>query len=62
MSRYIIYNPEQVWLLPPSVREELGENHLAVFVHEMVERLDVRGFEERSRASKAGPAIRRRCC
>jgi transposase len=30
------------------VREELGENHLAVFVHEMVERLDVRGFEEES--------------
>ena len=34
--------------MPPSVREELGENHLAVFVHEMVERLDVRGFEEES--------------
>lgn len=39
------YNPEQVWLLPPSVREELGENHLAVFVHEMVERLDLHRFE-----------------
>jgi transposase len=32
-------------LLPASVREELGEGHLAVFVHEMVERLDLRGFE-----------------
>ena len=45
MSRYVSYNPEQVWLLPPSVREELGENHLAVFMHELVEKLDVSRFE-----------------
>lgn len=45
MSRYIIYNPEQAWLLPPSVRGELGEGHLAVFVHELVERLDLKQFE-----------------
>lgn len=45
MSRYVTYNPEQVWLLPPSVREELGEGHLAVFVHELVERLDVKQFD-----------------
>jgi transposase len=37
-----------VWLLPPSVREELGEGHLAVFVHELVERLDLRQFEAES--------------
>ena len=37
-----------MWLLPPSVREELGEGHLAVFVHELVERLDLRHFEEES--------------
>jgi transposase len=48
VSRYITYNPEQVWLLPPSVREELGEGHLAVFVHEMVERLDLRRLEQES--------------
>jgi transposase len=46
VSRYITYNPDQVWLLPPSVREELGEGHLAVFVHELVERLDLQQFEE----------------
>lgn len=45
MSRYITYNPDQAWLLPPSVREELGEDHLAVFVHELVERLDLSRFE-----------------
>jgi transposase len=45
VSRYVAYNPEQVWLLPPSVRDELGEGHLAVFVHELVERLDLGQFE-----------------
>jgi transposase len=48
VSRYIPYNPEQVWLLPPSIREELGEGHLAIFVHEVVERLDLRRFEAQS--------------
>jgi transposase len=45
VSRYVDYNPDQVWLVPPSAREELGEHHLAVFVHELVERLDVSRFE-----------------
>lgn len=45
MSRYVNYNPDQALLLPSSVREELGEEHLAVFVHAMVERLDLRRFE-----------------
>jgi transposase len=45
MSRYVVYNPDQTLLLPPSVREELGEGHLAVFVHGLVERLDLRQFE-----------------
>jgi transposase len=45
VRRYITYNPEHVWLLPPSVREELGEGHLAVFVHELVERFNLGHFE-----------------
>jgi transposase len=40
-----MYDPDQIQLLPASVREELGEGHLAVFVHGLVERLDLRGFE-----------------
>jgi transposase len=48
VSRYIPYNPEQVWLLPPSLREELGDGHLAVFVHQVVERLDLCRFEAES--------------
>lgn len=45
VSGYIPYNPEQDWLLPPSVQEELGADHLVFFLHHTVERLDVRGFE-----------------
>jgi transposase len=55
MARYVTYNPDQAMLLPPSVRDELGESHLAVFVHEMVERLDLRKFEqEHSDAGRPG--------
>ena len=61
MSRYVVYNPDQVWLLPPSVREELGENHLAVFIHGLVERLDLRQFET-AHPDVGRPAIRRNCC
>jgi transposase len=45
VSGYIPYNPEQDWLLPPSVREELGPDHLVFFLHHTIERLDVRAFE-----------------
>ncbi|MCX6594536.1 MAG: IS1182 family transposase [Acidobacteria bacterium] len=45
MSRYVVYNPDQDQLLPSSLREELGEGHLAIFVHRLVERLDLRAFE-----------------
>jgi transposase len=55
VSRYIPYNPDQEWLLPPSVREELGEDHLAVFVHQLVERLDLAEFEaDDSEAGRPG--------
>jgi transposase len=50
VSRYVAYNPEQDWLLPPSILDELGENHLSLFVHRLVERLDLSAFEEESSA------------
>jgi len=34
-----------VYLLPPSVRDELGEKHLCLFVREVIERLDMSVFE-----------------
>jgi transposase len=46
MSRFLPYNPDQAYLLPPSVRDELGEDHLSFFVHRVVERLDLSRFEE----------------
>src|SRR5450755_1007617 len=48
MSRYVAYNPEQDWLLPPSILDELGNDHLSLFVHRMVERLDLGAFEAES--------------
>jgi len=44
--KYLAYNPEQAYLLPPSVREVLGENHLCFFVHRAVDRLDLKQFEQ----------------
>lgn len=40
------YNPEQAYLLPPSVREVLGEEHLCFFVHRTVEKLNLEAFVE----------------
>jgi len=45
MSRFKIYNPDQAYLLPPSVRDELGEKHLCFFVRGVIERLDMSVFE-----------------
>lgn len=45
MGKFREYNPEQALLLPPSVRDILGEQHLCFFVHDMVERLDIRAIE-----------------
>ena len=45
MSRFKVYSPEQAYLLPPSVRDELGEKHLCFFVHGVIERLDMSVFK-----------------
>jgi len=44
--RFLPYEPDQAWLLPPSVKDVLGEDHLCFFVHRVVEQLDLRGFEQ----------------
>jgi len=46
MSRFLPYSPDQAYLLPPSVKDELGGDHLCFFVHAVVERLDLSRFEE----------------
>jgi len=44
--RFLPYNPEQAYLLPPNVKDVLGENHLCFFIHRVVERLDLSALEE----------------
>lgn len=46
MSRFLPYNPEQAYLLPPNVKDELGEDHLCFFIRKVVQRLDLSAFEE----------------
>ena len=38
---YRPYQPEQDFLLPPSLRDWLPENHLAYFVSDLVDQLDL---------------------
>lgn len=47
MGKFRTYEPEQAWLIPPSVKDVLGPDHLCYFVHEMVERLDTQAMEDR---------------
>ena len=44
MTRFLPYNPDQAYLLPPNVKDVLGSDHLAFFVHEVVERLNLEEF------------------
>jgi transposase len=46
MSRFVAYALEQAYLLPPTVREELGEDHLCFFIGRVVGHLDLSGFEQ----------------
>src|SRR5580692_1950440 len=45
MSRFLPYSPDQAYLLPPSVKDELGEDPLSMFLHRVVEGLDLQEFE-----------------
>jgi transposase len=45
MPNFLEYNPEQAYLLPPSVRDVLGQEHLCFCVHRAVEKLDLQPFE-----------------
>jgi transposase len=46
MSRFKSYVPEQSYLLPPSVQDELSGDHLCFFLRRVVERLDLSCFEQ----------------
>jgi transposase len=46
MSRFLPYRPDQAYLLPPNVKDELGSDHLCFFLHDVVEWLDRSAFEQ----------------
>lgn len=46
MSRFRSYQPEQAYLVPPSVKDVLGTDHLCFFVREVVRHLDLSSFEQ----------------
>lgn len=46
MKTYRKYERDQLLLMPPSLREWLPEGHLAYFVSDMVEQMDLRAIEE----------------
>jgi transposase len=51
---YRPYFPEQDFLLPPSLREWLPENHLAYFVSDMVDQLDLSAIERHYEREERG--------
>jgi transposase len=46
-TSFLPYEPKQDFLLPPSLSEWLPENHLAYFVSELIDRLDLQIFYAR---------------
>src|SRR3989338_6954006 len=50
------YDPDQLFLLSPSLDEWLPEKHLARFIDESVELMDMTDFYKRYRADGAGNA------
>ena len=46
MGRFLPYEPDQAYLLPPNVKDELGKDHLCFFIHRTVEHLELSSFEQ----------------
>ena len=43
---YRPYNPNQMFLLPPSLKDWLPEGHLAYFISDLVDQLDLSAIEQ----------------
>src|SRR5580704_560834 len=46
MGKFLDYNPDQAYLLPPSVRDGLGEGHLCFFLRRVVAKLNLNAFRD----------------
>jgi transposase len=55
MSKFMDYSPDQAFLLPPSVRDVLGPDHLCFFVRQVVGKLNLDVFRNEY-AEEGGPA------
>jgi len=55
MAKFFDYNPEQAYLLPPSVQDVLGSDHLCFFVRRVVQKLNLSAFREEY-GTEGGPA------
>jgi transposase len=55
MGKFLDYNPDQAYLLPPSVRDVLGSGHLCFFLRRVVAKLNLRAFREEY-GEEGGPA------
>jgi hypothetical protein len=55
-KKYRVYEPDQLFLMPPSLREWLPEDHLAYFVSDLVDDLSLseieRAYENEERDSR----------
>jgi len=55
MAKFLDYNPDQAYLLPPSVRDVLGSGHLCFFVRRVVAKLNLDVFRNEY-GEEGGPA------
>lgn len=55
MPKFLDYNPDQAYLLPPSVRDVLGPDHLCFFVRRVVVKLNLDAFRNEY-SEEGGPA------
>jgi len=55
MPKFFDYDPDQAYLLPPSVRDVLGTNHLCFFVRRVVAKLNLEVFRNEY-GEEGGPA------
>ena len=55
MAKFMEYNPEQVYLLPPSVRDVLEPDHLCFFIRRVVAKLNLEVFRQ-DYGTEGGPA------
>ncbi len=55
MGKFLDYDPDQAYLLPPSVHDVLGPQHLCFFLRRVVAKLNLRAFREEY-GEEGGPA------